>query len=918
MDDKIYGKSYYDNYDVGIKCVNYEDSTYTKDFLTGIAKHIVDDLKPTTVLDAGCAMGHLVAALRDLGVEAFGIDVSEYAISKVREDARQYCAVGSIVEELPDSFPETFDLIVSIEVLEHLYEADGKAAIGNLCKHTNQFLFCSTPDDFDDPTHLNVRQREYWARCFAEAGFYDDVNYRPTYLTYYASFFRRSNDWVKQIEDYERNIRISESNHKNDLEILYKALEDKEKHIQNQQSLIDKYELMLKEGEEKLKANEWEIENLTKVLKAKDELLDEQNDRLYNSDSELSKIHDRIDALESSTTWRATKPIRFTMDVTKQAIGDIRRAAVLSRKGVDSLRKYGFKYTFSKVFSRAENINSYSKWMSKPLFTDVQLKEQKNHTFSKDITFSILVPLYNTPDSFLHEMIDSVLAQTYSKWELCLADGSDSSHGQVEKLCKKYAEADNRIKYCKLEKNLGISGNTNACIEMSTGDYIALFDHDDILHPAALYEMMVAICDKDADMVYTDEATFESPDINKLITIHFKPDFAPDNLRANNYICHFTAFARELISVVGMFDARFDGSQDHDYILRLTSAAKSIVHIPEVLYFWRSHPESVAQNIDAKEYAINAGKSAVLRNIASLGMSATVESSRAFPTIYRISYELDIHPKISIVIPNRNSKTDLWNCINSIIERTTYDNYEIIVVENNSNQKDIFEFYRELESKYTNIKVITWEGDFNFSAINNYAVENKVSGEYILLLNNDTEVISPRWIEEMLMYGQRSDVGAVGAMLYYPDDTIQHAGIILGLGGVAGHCFRKTPKGHVGYMGRLCYSQNMSAVTAACMLVRRNVWDEVKGMDEGYAVAYGDVDFCMKIREAGYLIIWTPYAELYHYESKSRGDDSTGENKKRFESEARRFENRWSSVLENGDPYYNPNLTLERPDFSLR
>jgi len=627
---------------------------------------------------------------------------------------------------------------------------------------------------------------------------------------------------------------------------------------------------------------------------------------------------DKYNSVSTSTIWAITKPARTVADVLKASPSIIKTTKAYAKKGLLSVKQNGFRYTIRKVKNKLSQRGEYDLWLQHPLFTEEQLDNQRSELFSKDICFSILVPLFNTPDAFLREMIDSVVAQTYSKWELCLADGSDDNHTYVGKICMEYAEKDERIKYRKLTKNMGISGNTNACIEMATGDYIALFDHDDILHPAALHEMMIAICEKDADFIYTDEATFESPNINALLTIHFKPDYSPDNLRANNYICHFTAFQRSLIDITGGFRSEYDGSQDHDLQLRLTSVAQRIVHIPEVLYYWRSHPQSVASNIGAKEYAVESARRAVIDSLKEKGIVADVESTRAHPCIFHVIYEILGNPKISIIIPNCDQYATLKKCIDSILINSTYNNYEIIIVENNSKTTDIFDYYRELEDTHSNIKIISWNGSFNYSAINNYGIREAANGDYVLLLNNDTEIISPNWMEEMLMYAQREDVGAVGAMLYYPNNTIQHAGVILGLGGVAGHSYSRAHRGELGYMGRLCYAQNMSAVTAACMMIRKKVWDEVNGLDEDFPVALNDVDLCMKIRKAGYLIVWTPFAELYHYESLSRGSDSVSVGRKRFDADIERFKNKWKDELQEGDPYYNPNLTLKRADFSLK
>ncbi len=514
-------------------------------------------------------------------------------------------------------------------------------------------------------------------------------------------------------------------------------------------------------------------------------------------------------------------------------------------------------------------------------------------------------------------MIESVIAQTYCKWELCLADGSDAEHGYVQKICKKYSKDDSRIIYKKLEKNEGISGNTNRCIEMATGDYLALLDHDDLLHPSALYENMKVICEHNADFIYTDELTF-SNQIDNVITMHFKPDFAIDNLRANNYICHFTTFKGELQKKVGLFQNEYNGSQDHDFVLRLSEQAHTIIHIPKILYYWRSHPDSVALDINSKTYAIEAGKRAVRDHITRCGMNAIVESSIAFPTIYRIKYDLVKKPLVSIILLNKNHQKDLEKCVCSIFDKSTYTNYEINIIDNGSTENEIKIYYDRIKNN-KRVRIINWENAFNYSEINNHAVK-QANGEYIIFLNNDTSVITPEWIEEMLMYAQRSNVGAVGAKLYFDDNTIQHAGVVLGLGAdrVAGHSHYRMPKENLGYMGRLYYAQNVSAVTGACMMMRKSVFEEVNGFDESFRVAFNDVDLCMRIRKAGYLIVFTPYAELYHYESKSRGLEDTPEKQKRFQGEVLRFKERWKKELEAGDPYYNPNLTLDREDFSVK
>lgn len=574
--------------------------------------------------------------------------------------------------------------------------------------------------------------------------------------------------------------------------------------------------------------------------------------------------------------------------------------------------KKGFGLLFSSGPNRVKKAlkgRFYRRFFDYSVITDKVRQSEESTVFDRNIKFSILVPLYNTPIRYLHEMIASVQAQTYKNWELCLADGSDDEHAEVGKVVKEIADRDSRIVYKKLSKNLGISENTNECITMATGDYIALFDHDDILHPSVLFENMQVICREDADFIYTDEATFEGNNIKKIIVFHFKPDFAPDNLRANNYICHFSVFSRQLLEKSGIFRSEFDGSQDHDLILRLTENAKKVCHIPKLLYFWRSHKGSVAQDISSKTYAITAGRNAVGSAVERMGMNATVESTAVVPTIYRIKYELTSEPKVTIIIPNKDHTADLKRCVQSILDKSTYRNFEVLIIENNSVESEIFEYYEELK-KLKNVKVLTYDGEFNYSKINNLAA-GKADGEYIVFLNNDTEIIADNWLEELLMYAEREDVGAVGAKLYFNDNTVQHGGVIIDFSPskIAGHSHYKELRENPGYMGKMYYAQNVSAVTAACMMVKKELFFNVGGFDEEFKVAFNDVDLCMKLRDSSKLIVFNPYCELYHYESKSRGLEQTAEQKARFDSECELFREKWGCVLAKGDPYYNPNFS---------
>lgn len=638
----------------------------------------------------------------------------------------------------------------------------------------------------------------------------------------------------------------------------------------------------------------------------KEEILSGKLDQAQQKNADLTA---RLTRIKGSGLWKLSKPLRDAihwLQRTRERLGYYG-----SVKGI--VRKLQSKSIERKARAR----------YGKASFPDAEeARRQRETKFDTDVTFSILVPLYNTPEKFLRQAIESVLAQTYEKWQLCLADGSDDAHEEVGRICREYAQADaaGRISYEKLEKNEGISGNTNACLSMARGNYIALFDHDDVLHPSVLYEYMKAICGQNADYIYCDEATFHgNKSIDDMITLHFKPDFAPDNLCANNYICHFSAFKRTLLDGTELFRSQFDGSQDHDMILRLTSRAEHVVHVPKLLYYWRSHAGSVASDINAKSYAIDAAKGAVADHLRRQGWeNFEITSTKAFETIFRIKYEIIGNPKISIIIPNKDHLDDLKRCITSITEKSTYDNYEIIVVENNSVTDEIFAYYEELK-KNPDIHIVTYEGDFNYSAINNLG-ERHATGEYVLLLNNDTQVITLDWMEELLMYAQRSDVGAVGAKLYYEDNTIQHAGVVLGLGAhrTAGHSHYRVSSNNLGYMGRLCYAQDVMAVTGACLMMRRSLFEELGGLDESFAVSLNDVDLCIRAWKAGYLNVFTPFAELYHYESVSRGLDDQGEKAQRYNRESEAFRARWKELLDKGDPYYNPNFSLDRSDFALR
>ena len=587
---------------------------------------------------------------------------------------------------------------------------------------------------------------------------------------------------------------------------------------------------------------------------------------------------------------------------------NIKRAGTLIKRGVLSLKRDGLEATWRKVDFRIKLMTKGDVWRFR---SDIplkkELKAQKNAIFPYMPKISIVVPLYNTPADFLKQMIDSVAGQSYSNWQLVLADASDKDMPHIQQIVAGYK--DSRITYKKLEENGGISRNTNAGFRLAEGDYIALLDHDDVILPGALYENVKAINEHKADMLYSDEITLDGQ-LKHLIQFHFKIDYAPDFLRGVNYITHFLVFSRALAEKAGLYeDPAYDGAQDYDLILRLSEKAQHIYHIPKVLYYWRGHAGSTASDMSAKSYAFEAGRRAVMAHLDRVGLEYDDVKIQKYNGSYRPVYKVQGQPKVSIIIPNKDHIDDLSRCVESIFAHGGWDNIQIIIVENNSQEKATFEFYRRLEKKYPRVKTVYYCGPFNFSAVCNFG-EKQADGEHILLLNNDVQFISDGFIREMLSFSQRADVGAVGAKLYYPDDSIQHAGVIIGINGSAGHSHKGLERDTTGDMYRLVTAQNYLAVTGACLMVKKELYDRFPLDEENFAVAYNDVDFCLKLYEAGYLNVFTPYSEAYHYESKSRGLDETDKPNPRYEGEKRRFAAKWGKYFNYGDPYYNPHFTL--------
>ena len=604
--------------------------------------------------------------------------------------------------------------------------------------------------------------------------------------------------------------------------------------------------------------------------------------------------------------------IKSTVGFVKQGIKKTNPRTV--KKVLKYIRVNGIRGLRSYI---VEGVNRkekpYAEWYAEQLPSREELEEQRQKRFEKEPKISVIVPTYRTPEVFLREMIDSVVNQTYSNWELCIADGSEGDK-VVEGILESYAKKDSRIKYRLLEKNLGIADNTNAAFELATGEYIGLFDHDDLLAENALYEVVNALQEDDYDILYTDEDKI-SGDGKEHNDPNFKPDFSMDLFRSHNYITHFFVVKHSIMDKIGGFRSAYDGSQDYDLMFRCIENSEKIKHIPMILYHWRIHQNSVAGDPASKMYAYDAGKRAIEDHLKRMNIAATVEHQGLWG-MYHVKYETPGNPLISIVIPNKDHTKDLDVCIRSIYKNSSYRNFEIIVVENNSTEKETFSYYDSIQSEFENVKVVVWEGIFNYSAINNFGVQY-TNGEYLLFLNNDTEMISEDALKEMLGCCMREEVGAVGAKLLYDDDTVQHAGVVVGFGGYAGHVNTGIGRDDYGYMVRAMINCNYSAVTAACMMTKKDLFLQVGGFDEQFVVACNDVDYCLKLRAIDKLIVYNAFSEWYHYESKSRGYEDTPEKLARFENEVKKFQKKWPEILEQGDPFYNPNFPVTQAPFTL-
>ena len=844
-----YDQSYYQEHCGGIP-YNRQEPHWLK-FFGRVADNVIRRVQPKTSFDLGCAKGFLVEALRDRGVEAYGVDISQYAISQVRDDIRPFCKVGLVTDPLE----RQYDVITCIEVLEHVTEDEAKVAVRNITESTRRILFSSTPNDFDEPTHVNVRPVIYWLEMFAERRFYPELSVDAGFLLPWAFFLRKGGPPATS-------------------EIL--------RHI----ARVTDLKIELNEKSRKLAQLEGSV-NLQQGTGRRD--------------------HAWSSRLKNTPYWRVLTGNGWVKGA-RHWLREARRSA--SVRGSTRDRDEGLRE------SRTNRDPQYGSWITKaePTADELSTMAVDCRSWSYRPKISLITPVYNTDRYALIQCIESVMRQAYDRWELCLVDGG-STQEHVKEILRGYADRDARVRFVGLPKNRGIAGNSNEALNMASGDYVGLLDHDDTLSPVALYEVVKRLnVEPDIDVIYSDEDKIAAGNDTRYQPF-FKPDWSPDLFLSYNYICHFAVIRRAIVERVGRFREGYDGAQDYDLFLRILQVTDRIAHIPKVLYHWRAAQGSVASNSMAKPGALSAAKRAIGEYLAARGIEADVVDGK-FPTSYRIQYRLSGHPAVTIIIPTRGQVNRLKRCVSSIIDKTAYKAFDVLIVETRPREQATHDALSVL-NEHPRVRTMTYGKPFDLSAVNNWAARS-VTTDYLLFLHDDTEVISPEWLSAMLEVAQREDVGAVGAKLYYPDDTVQHAGMVVGLHGVAASAHHGFPRSSNGYIGRLGVIQNVSAVTGACLMVRRTVFEAVGGFEETVVAQFSDVDLCLRIREKGYLIVFTPYAELYHHRAARGATEGGGERGARDHQDHGLLATRWKQILETGDPYYSPNLTLDKDDFSIR
>lgn len=921
----VYDQGYYESH-CGLPYSRDYDNGYWLRFFGAIAESLIREYTPKTALDVGCAKGFLVEQLRIRGVDATGFDISTTALDEVSPDIRDYCRYGSI-DDL-NMYSGHYDMITCIEILEHVTPEMADRAIELMCQHTDLIVFSSTPDDFTEPTHINVQPVQYWVNKFASHGYRlsNHDAWATHVITAHAMVFVSPLVRVAHIVEE----KLSRFMHKLEVTKLDKVMEELES-VSRGAALISANQreiLVLQESNHALKeeckkltnANEKLAETLetmndsiSRLQRTNDELeersarqqrtVEDKDVHIRNVESHLESVRNEVRAMSNTKGWRALNILRMVRFSAKHPLQTCRKIEY-------SMKHLGLRGTIDRIHGKyLKEIQtshlqvSYDEWMR-------QL-ENNNDNYCAIVTevdgwdhqplVSVLMPTYNSKVAWLEAAIESLIRQPYNRWELVVSDDASTDSETVGYL-DYLSKMDDRINVVKNVNNLGISGATNVALQAAKGELISFMDHDDCLSPWALYEVVKVYRETSFDICYSDEDKLDEN--GRYCDAFFKPDYSPDYLMSCNYFNHLTVYSRNVTETIGLFRGELDGSQDHDYLLRAVEKFGNITHIPKVLYHWRKVPGSTAQAFDSKSYAHDAGKLAIGEALNRRGEEGDVIDT-GFPGHYRVRRHLIQGPLVSIIIPIKDKVDLLKTCLDSIRKKSTYRSYEILIVDNGSVEKQTTDYLQ----RQSDCRVLRYDIPFNYSRLNNLAAA-EARGDYLLFLNNDTEVITPEWLEEMLQHGTRTGVGVVGSKLLYPDNRIQHAGVVLGIGGVAGHSHKYFPRHAGGYFSTLADIRNYSAVTGACMLVPTELFRDINGFDEvNLGVAFNDVDLCLRIRERGYLCVYTPYAELYHFESVSRGDSLDP-------AEVYYMLERWGNHL-SADPYYNVHLSKTSEDFQM-
>lgn len=906
---KIYNEEYFQKH-LGIP---YDrNSSYWIDFFGKIADWIIKNIKPHTVMDIGCAKGFLVEALRDRGVEAYGVDISNYAISQVREDIQQFCIVGSATEPLDLDY----DLIVCIEILEHLAPKSVEAAIRNMAARTECILFSSNPNDFDEPTHINVRPVSDWLDLFSKAGFYPDLvvdtscvspqafllrkrapELHKEVLPFFAQSINRKFEVIAQQKSWNEQIKQLQA----EIQTHKQALLQKDERISQLKGVEEAQNQELQRIHSSLS---WKFINI--FWKFKDTVMPKNTRRRRLYDLMIGWLKQEHIFLRFSAIWRGCENLLLKSRITIQREGWKSFVGKVYKK---TLGGKSLKAIYLAMRRNIEDIDLYEKWISENEPTESELRQQV--LISKDFPYrpliSIITPVFKPPLKVLMEAIDSVLKQTYDHWELCIVDGN-SEDKTVRKILEQYARRDLRVRVKFLHDNRGISGNSNEALQLARGEFIALLDQDDLLAPFALFEVVKCLNkNKGLDFIYSDRDHL-SEDGKLRCQPLFKPAWSPEIMLSANYLTHLTVMRKKHVDEIGGFLSEMDGAQDWDLFLRMTERTNSIAHIPKILYHWRKSATSAAWSIKAKPYAPAAQLQAVQAHLERRGISGKVEFDPSGPM--RVRLHVSGKSRVSIIIPTKDNVPLLKKCIESILTHTQYQNFEIILVDNGSSEPETNQYYQSISSN-PRISIIEYKGPFNYSAVNN-AGALRASGNIFLFLNNDTEVIQADWLEEMGGWIEQKDIGVVGSKLLRPDGTIQHAGVVIGLQGFAGHVFAGIPDDYVdvGAFGSPAWYRDYIAVTGACLMIRREVFEKIGGFNEEFVLCGSDVELCLRVRDRGYRIMYTPFAQLKHKEAATRGQSiPSGDFKVSYKH--------YETILSSGDPYFNPNLshwdTIPRP-----